>query len=427
MAGCESPAPAPPQVPGAAAVADYVHGSDWPTANRDLGGTRYSPLREITATNVSELRQAWAYPLGAADGSAPLGSELTPIVVGGVLYATAADRVVALKADSGEEIWRFMSEPGAPSRRGLTYWPGGAETAARIFFTAGRRLVALDAATGQRVLGFGVNGEAELPVIYNAAPTPFEGLLIVGSSSLPGGVRAYDARSGALRWAFEPEPSLLHPALSVTIDVDRALLYASFAGPEDDAFYGGGRDVVSPFANSVVALDARTGERRWHFQTVHHDLWDYDLLAPPALVDVTAGSARVPLLVQAGRTGYLYVLNRVTGDPLFGIVETPVPASDVPGETSSPTQPIPTKPSPLARVGYVPEDVVTAADTNAEHAAMCRALRDRSGGSRTWVRSRHFGIARPAHSRVRESCSRVRSAARTPGASRSTRAAGSCS
>ncbi|HEY9182814.1 MAG TPA: PQQ-binding-like beta-propeller repeat protein, partial [Gammaproteobacteria bacterium] len=142
--------PEPPQVPGAAAVADYVRGSDWPTANRDLGGLRYSPLREITVTNVDELRQAWAYPLGGAEGAASLGSELTPIVVGGVLYATAADRVVALEADSGEEIWRFMSERDAPSRRGLTYWPGDAAMAARIFFTAGRKLVALDAATGQR-------------------------------------------------------------------------------------------------------------------------------------------------------------------------------------------------------------------------------------------------------------------------------------
>jgi quinoprotein glucose dehydrogenase len=380
VAGCERTAPDPPQVPGAPAVADYVHGSDWPTANRDLGGLRYSPLREITATNVDELRQAWAYPLGAANGAASQGSELTPIVVDGVLYATAADRVVALEAHSGAEIWRFMSDSGAPSRRGLTYWRGSADVGPRIFFTAGRKLIALDAATGQKALSFGTNGEAELPVIYNAAPTPFEGLLIVGSSSLPGGVRAYDARSGALRWAFEPEPALLHPAFAVTIDVDRALLYASFAGPESDAFYGGAREVVSPFANSVVALDARTGERRWHFQTVHHDLWDYDLLVSPTLVDVAAGGARIPLLVQAGRTGYLYVLNRVTGRPVFGIVETPVPPSDVPGEASSPTQPIPVKPPPVARVSYVPEDLVTAADTNAEHVAACRALRDRSGG-----------------------------------------------
>jgi quinoprotein glucose dehydrogenase len=379
-AGCEAPTAEPPQVPGAAAVADYVRGSDWPTYNRDLGGTRYSPLREITATNVDELRQAWAYPLGAVDGGTPLGSELTPVVIAGVLYATAADRVVALKADTGDEIWRFALPPGAPSRRGLTYWPGDLDVAERIFFTAGRKLVALDAATGLKALAFGASGEAELPVIYNAAPTPFESLLIVGSTSLPGGVRAYDARTGALRWAFEPEPSLLHPSFSVTVDVDRALLYAAFAGPEADTFYGGAREVVSPFANSVVALDARTGVRRWHFQTVHHDVWDYDLLAPPALVDVAVRGTRVPLLVQAGRTGYLYVLNRVTGEPAFGIVETPMPASDVPGEASSPTQPIPLKPPPVARVSYAAEDLVAAADTTPEHAAFCRALRDRSGG-----------------------------------------------
>jgi quinoprotein glucose dehydrogenase len=379
-AGCESSPPAPQQVPGAPAAADYVSGSDWPTYNRDLGGTRYSPLREITATNVDELRQAWAYPLGAVDGGAPLGSELTPIVVAGVLYATAADRVVALKADSGEEIWRFTLPPGAPSRRGLTYWRGDSEVGPRVFFTVGRKLMALDAVTGQKALAFGAAGEADLPVTYNAAPTPFESSLIVGSSSLPGGVRAYDARTGALRWTFEPEPGLLHPSFSVTIDVDRALLYAAFAGPEGDTFYGGAREGASPFANSVVALDARSGQTRWHFQTVHHDLWGYDLLAPPALVDVMVDSARVPLLIQAGRTGYLYVLNRVTGEPVFGIVETPTPASDVPGETSSPTQPIPVKPPPVARVGYAAEDLVAAGDTTAEHAAFCRALRDRSGG-----------------------------------------------
>ena len=150
LAGCSEP-PAPQQVAGAAATIDFQRGEDWPTYNRDLAGTRFSPLRQISPTNVDELRQAWSYPLGAAGGGALVdGSELTPLVVGGVLYATAADRVVALRAESGAEIWRFPLEQNAPSRRGLAFWPGDATTAARVFFTAGRTLIALEAATGAK-------------------------------------------------------------------------------------------------------------------------------------------------------------------------------------------------------------------------------------------------------------------------------------
>jgi quinoprotein glucose dehydrogenase len=357
-----------------------MRSSDWPSYNRDLAGTRFSPLREITATNVDALRQAWSYPLGDGSGRALEGSELTPLVIGGVLYATAADRVVALRADTGAEVWRFMLEQGAPSRRGLTYWPGDETTSPRIFFTADRNLIALEAASGTKAVSFGTAGEVPMPTTYNAGPTRFENVLIVGSNSPPGGVRAYDARSGAALWAFEGAPTLLHPAFSLTVDVDRALLYAVFAGSEPDAFYGGDRGAADPFVDSVVALDVRTGVRRWHFQTVHHDLWDYGLPAPPVLLDVTIGGTRKPILVQPGRTGYLYVLDRVTGEPVFGIVEAPMPASDVPGESASPTQPIPVKPPPIARVSFVADDLVTAADTTAEHAAFCRALRDRSGG-----------------------------------------------
>jgi quinoprotein glucose dehydrogenase len=367
------------QVAGAEPAAEFMRGGDWPSYNRDLAGTRFSPLEQISPTNVDELRQAWSYPLGA-DGVSLEGSELTPLVVNGVLYATAADRVVALRAETGAEIWRFPLEQGMPSRRGLSFWPGDSATAPRIFFTAGRRLIALDAATGRKSLTFGAAGEIAMPAAYNAAPTALEDLVLVGSNGPPGGVRAYDARSGAVRWSFTRAPTLLHMAFSMTVDVDRALLYAVFAGPEPDVFYGGERPATEGYENSVVALDARTGVPRWSFQTVHHDIWDYDLVAPPALLDVMVGGARVPLLAQAGRTGFLYVLDRVTGKPVFDIVETPTPPSDVPGERAAATQPIPSKPPAIARVGYLPEDLVTAADTTAEHAAFCRALRDRSGG-----------------------------------------------
>jgi glucose dehydrogenase len=379
LAACSEPPP-PAQVPGVAVTAEFMRGADWPSFNRDLAGTRFSPLRQIAPTNVDELRQAWSYPLGSAAGAGLEGSELTPLVVDGVLYATAADRVVALRADTGAETWRFVLPRSAPSQRGLAYWPGDTAAPARIFFTAGRTLMALDAATGQKALAFGNAGEVPMPAAYTGAPTRFEDLLIVGSNGPPGGVRAYDARSGEERWSFAGAPTLLHPASSLTVDVDRALLYAVFAGPEPDVFYGGGRGDADPHLSSVVALDARTGRRRWHFQTVHHDIWDYDLVAPPVLLDAPSEDGGRAMLALAGRTGYLYLLDRVTGEPVFDIVETPAPASDVPGERVSPTQPIPQKPPAIARVGYVPDDIVTAADTTAEHAAYCRALRDRSGG-----------------------------------------------
>jgi quinoprotein glucose dehydrogenase len=382
LAACSEP-PEPPQLAGAVPTVEYLRGGDWPSYNRDLAGTRFSPLRQVSATNVDELRQAWSYPLGSAAGAALEGSELTPLVVDGILYATAADRVVALRADTGAEIWRFALEQGVPSQRGLAYWPGDAAAAiaARIFFTVGRTLVALDAVTGQKAPAFGAGGEVTMPSPYAGAPTLFEDFIIVGSNGPPGGVRAYDIRSGEERWRFVGAPTLLHPASSVAVDVDRALVYAVFAGPEPDAFYGGGRGATEdPYLNSVVAIDARTGNRRWHFQTVHHDVWDYDLSGPPALFDAAIRGERRPILALAAPAGYLYLLDRVTGEPVFDVVETQVPTSDVPGEQASQTQPVPQKPPPIARVGYAGDDLVVAADTTAAHAAYCRALRDRSGG-----------------------------------------------
>lgn len=346
LSACSDSPPSAPQVAGAAATVDFLRGSDWPSYHRDLAGTRFSPLDQISPTNVDELRQAWSYSLGPAVG----GSELTPLVVDGVLYAAAADRVVALQAESGAELWRFPLERGAPSRRGIAYWSGDDALAPRIFFTSGQTLVALDARTGRKAEAFGAAGAVQVAAPSDAAPTLFDDLIVVGAA---GGVRAYDARTGAERWTFTGDGASLHPAFSLTVDVDRALLYAVFAGPT--------RDADDVHANAIVALDAHTGAARWHFQTVQHAVWEHDLVAPPALLDVDVGRDRVPVLAQAGRTGYLYVLNRVTGKPVFEIVGTAI-------------RPIPSKPPPLARVTYAPADLVTAADTTAEHAERCRAL-----------------------------------------------------
>ncbi|HUL83742.1 MAG TPA: PQQ-binding-like beta-propeller repeat protein [Gammaproteobacteria bacterium] len=396
-----SPGSSEPPSSTPAPIAEYLAAGDWPSYNRDLAGTRFSPLTQIDTSNVADLRQAWVYPLGrnSTTGSLTGGSEATPLAIGGTLFVTAADRVVALRADTGQEVWRYSLDHGSPSRRGLAYWPGERRVPARVFFTSGRRLIALDAATGRRVTGFGAGGEIEMPAVYNAAPTRFENLLIVGSNTPPGGVRAFDARTGADVWVFDsvPQPdepghetwgkpaardraSVLGWSFSFTLDADRALLYASLAGPSPDDTFGGDRPGDNLYANSVVALDARTGERRWHFQTVHHDVWDYDLPAPPALLDVAIGGATVPVLAQPGKSGYLYVLNRVTGVPVFGVEERPAPASDVPGERTAATQPIPLKPGPIARVAYAADDLVTREETSAAHAEFCRMLRERGGG-----------------------------------------------
>jgi glucose dehydrogenase len=386
-------------VPRAATSGEAAPG-DWPMYNRDLAGTRHSPLVQITRENVAKLREVWSYKLGAhpTAGTISGGSEYTPVVVGGVVYLTTPTAVVALEGDTGREIWRREIEHATPSRRGTAYWPGDGRVGARVFLTAGARLIGLDAKTGEPAHEFGENGEVEMPVRYEGSPTRFEDLLIVGSNTPPGGVRAYDARTGREVWAFLSVPRLgeagneswkdeawrnnsgaLHWPFSMTIDVERRTLYGVFDAPGPFDYFGGDRPGDNLFGNSIVALDVDTGKRKWHYQVVHHDIWDYDVPSPPGLLDVTIDGERAPLLAVAAKTGYMYILNRVTGKPVFGIEERPVPASNVPGEATSATQPIPVEPPALARVSFAAADIVTAEDTNAEHAAFCSNLAKRSG------------------------------------------------
>ena len=373
--------------------------ADWPNYNRDLMGTRHSPLTQITPANVARLRQAWAFKVGREQNAGGLtgGSELTPIVVNGTMYVLTAGSVVALNPETGVEKWRRGVDN--PSRRGLGYWPGERATPARLLFTAGRRLISVDPATGQPSAGFGTSGSVDIERVYNGSPTIYKNLAIVGTNAPPGAVRAYDVRTGAQVWEFRSVPQdagalgrdtwendswkgatgSIAWSFSVTIDAQRNIIYAVFDSPTSD-YYGGERPGANLFSNSIVALDADTGKYKWHFQTTHHDLWDYDPPSPPGLLDVTIDGRRVPALAQAGKTGYMYLLNRETGAPIFDIVERPVPPSDVPGEKAWPTQPIPVKPPPIARTSYKADEIVTAADTNAEHAAFCKALDQRSGG-----------------------------------------------
>lgn len=392
-----------------------IAAGDWPMYRRDAAGTGHSPLTQITPRNVATLKPVWTYRLDApapaaaatsAGASAPpaANSQVTPIVVGGVMYLPATNRVVALETDTGKEIWSTPVTGSAPSRRGLGYWPGEANTGPRLFVMAATRLLALDARTGSPVTGFGTNGEVEIGVPYNSVPGVFRNVVVVGANTPPrtiGGIgnpRAYDARTGAKLWEFSSVAQPGQPGQDTwsgeswkgrlganawpfyfSYDEVRGLLFLPLASPIP-GWYGGDRAGANLYGNSVVAVDVQTGAYKWHFQTIHHDIWDHDPPAPPSLFDIRRGGRTIPALGVTTKSGYLYVLNRETGEPLHGVEEKPMPQSDVPGEATSATQPIPVKPPALARVGFAPGDLVTAADTTAEHAHACADLVAKVGG-----------------------------------------------
>ena len=395
-AGCGG-GPAAPAEEDAAAEAD----GGWPLYRGDPAGTGYSPLAQVDTGNVAGLAQAWTYALHAETADEAGGgprSQATPIVVDGVMYLPAADRVVALDPATGEERWRHMPPEGVPSRRGVAWWPGADGLPPRILFTSGLRLHALDAATGAPVDGFGAGGAVDLGVPYNSVPLVFGNVVVVGANTPRGAIggignaRAFDARSGAPIWEFN---SVAQPGdvghdtwegdswrdrlganawpFYFTADEARSLVYLPLASPIPGA-YGGDRKGANLYGNSVVAVDAQTGEYRWHFQTIRHDLWDADPPAPPVLFDIEQDGRTIPALGVTTKSGYLYILNRESGEPIFGVEERPVPASDVPGEATYPTQPFPVKPVPMGRVAYEPADLVTAADTSEAHAAACAEL-----------------------------------------------------
>ena len=401
-------------------------GGDWPVYGRDAGGTRFSPLAQITPANVTQLQVAWTYHTGILDMSGmshrPPALEVTPLVVDGVMYlSTPLGRVVALDPATGVERWRYDAgvDPhrgyGDFASRGVAYWrdthaAAGATCARRIFATTiDARLVALDAGTGRPCAGFAKNGALDLRVGLRVPPVEFQayevtsppvvvsGLVITGSAvadnsgpaPASGEVRAFDARTGAHKWTFDPVPQDSSDPAYLTwgngsasrtgaanvwsimvADSARDLVFLPTSSPAPD-YYGGLRPGKNRDANSIVALRASTGRVVWHFQTVHHDLWDYDNASPPALVTITQGTARIAAVLQATKSGMLFVLDRETGKPLFPVEERLVPGSSVPGEDPSHTQPFTTLTPPLSPLHYSVED---AWGPTPEVRAICRAM-----------------------------------------------------
>jgi glucose dehydrogenase len=364
------------------------------TTWREYGGgadsAQYSALKQINRSNVSRLEIAWTFPTG--DGLKYL---FNPIIVHGLIYVLAKkNSIVALDARTGKEVWTYTPDPVAKiiTNRGINYWESEDHTDRRLLFCANHAIQAIDARTGQPILSFGTGGRVDLKEGLGRDPktltlvqstTPgrvFENLLILGSAtnqgygSAPGDIRAFDVRTGKLVWTFHTIP---HPGefgydswppdawktvgganvwSEFSIDEARGIVYAPTASAKYN-FYGGDRKGANLFADSLLALDARTGKRLWHFQMVHHDIWDYDDPTAPKLLKVHHEGKAVDAVAQVSKQGFVWVFDRVSGAPLWAIEERAVPRSDMPGEETWPTQPFPTMPPPFARQKFTVEDL----------------------------------------------------------------------
>lgn len=391
--------------------------NDWAAYLGDPGGSHYSTLDQITPANVTQLQPAWSFQAGGASPNNRSQIQTNPLIVDGVLYGTSPDlQLFALDAATGRELWRFNPADGSGNsgpagvNRGLTWWQEGAER--RLLFSAGRFLFAINPQNGQPYPDFGDAGRVDLlrqldvddtlfAGRYLAANTPgvvYRDTIILGmrvgegpAPSVPGHIRAFDVRTGKRRWIFHTIP---HPGefghdtwpadawqrvggancwAGMAIDLERGLVFVPTGSAAFD-FYGADRVGSNLFANSLIALDAATGERRWHFQFVHHDVWDRDPPAAPVLCEVMHQGRKVAAVVQVLKSGHVWVFNRETGESLFPWEEMPAPATDLPGEQTWPTQPMPLKPAPFARQIFAENNVTDR--TPAARAAVLQRLRE---------------------------------------------------
>ncbi len=379
---------------------------EWPWYGGDAGGNRYSALSDINRDNVKSLKRAWEWKPGekaiAERGVRPGNFEATPLMIDGVLYlSTSYNRVAALDAENGRPLWIYdpkaYEEEGQALNgvgyvhRGVAAWRD--EGKLRLFLVSHYTLICLDAETGKPVPQFGDNGTVDLSQGFaweinkkhytNTSPPVIYKNLVILSNSVddrviykhdpPGDVRAYDTHTGKRIWSFHTIPQKgeagndtwkndswsytghANAWAPISLDEQRGLVYLPLGTPSND-FYGGQRLGQNLFAESLVCLDANTGERKWHFQTVHHGLWDYDLPAPPNLVTLTVNGRRIDAAVQLTKMGYIFMFDRVSGAPIWPIEERAVPASDVPGEEASPTQPVPLRPPPITPQGVSLDD-----------------------------------------------------------------------
>ncbi|MEZ5042806.1 MAG: pyrroloquinoline quinone-dependent dehydrogenase [Saprospiraceae bacterium] len=389
---------------------EYLQDS-WPVYKSDAGSTSYSSLDQINRDNVAQLEVAWTYRHDDVPAGTTYGKyECNPIIIDDVLYATSSRSwLYAIDACTGEKRWSFDPFDGGRGggmKRGVAYWRD--DTEERILFTAENFLFAINAKTGQPIPTFGNNGRINLneglgvnPDSVWVKPTSpgivFEDLLILGSEvsesygAAPGHIRAYDVRTGRLGWIFHTIPQPGEPGYEtwppdawkytggannwggMSLDEKRGMVYIPLGSPTYD-FYGADRKGQNLYGNSLIALDARTGKLRWHFQTVHHDLWDYDLPAPPTLVTVERNGRKIDAVSLTSKTGFLYLFDRESGVSLFPIEERPVPASRVPGEEVWPTQPFPTKPAPYVRQGITEADLTDASEE--AHLAVLNRLKE---------------------------------------------------
>jgi glucose dehydrogenase len=382
--------------------------SEWPAYGGGPEQIRYSPLTQINTGNVARLAVAWTYDTGESGGL-----QTQPLVIDGVLYGyTPSHKTFALRAGTGEHLWTFDSGiKGRGANRGLMYWSSASD--ARIYAAVDQYLYALDARTGKAVPSFGANGRIDLRLGLDRDPktqnvrltTPgvvYNDLVIVGGRvgeglpSSPGYIRAYDARTGESRWTFHTIPHPGEPGYKtwskdswtynggannwpgMALDQARGIVYVPTGSAADD-FYGGNRVGDNHFANCLLALDARTGRRIWHFQFVRHDIWDRDPPSPPSLVRVRRNGRAIDAVVQTTKQGFVFVFDRTNGQPLFPIEYKRYPASDVPGEVAADTQPLPTKPRPFARQ-VLTEQMLTTRTPEAHKWALEQLATFRNGG-----------------------------------------------